>query len=166
VARVQVIGIGSPFGDDRLGWEAAEQLSERPEIRALAPGDIAITVRDRPGVLLLNEWSGAEKVILLDAVCSGATPGSLHCIGAESIRRGSKSRSSHGFGVAETLALAAALGQDLSCVVVRGVELDRDHGGEYLSEPVRVALPQLVEKVIADVLAAIASPVCCESSPD
>lgn len=36
---VQIIGIGSPFGDDRAGWEVIRRLEQRAATRAESAAD-------------------------------------------------------------------------------------------------------------------------------
>jgi hydrogenase maturation protease len=147
MARVHVIGVGSPFGDDRLGWLVAEMVQ-----RKLAPGTVDISTRDRPGTLLLNEWREDQRLVLVDAMQSGAQPGSLHRMAASEVGGETPGSSSHGFGVAAALALARVLGRDLSRATVFGVEMSTDQVADVLSEPVRAALPVLVDQIAAEVL--------------
>jgi hydrogenase maturation protease len=104
-------------------------------------------------------------VLLLDAVCSGAAPGTLHCIPAVQLRRFGATRSSHGFGVGEALALAGALGQNLEKIAVYGIEIDPDQQGDSLSGPVQAALGGLVDRVVQDVLRQLRYPVGGGPSP-
>jgi hydrogenase maturation protease len=147
VARVQVIGVGSPYGDDRLGWATAEMVQ-----RALDPEAVKVSICDRPGALLLSEWQEGQRLVLVDAMRSGAQPGSLHRIAACDIGEATSAASSHGFGVAEALALARVLGRDLSQATVFGVEMSPQQADDVLSDPVRRALPALVEQIAAEVL--------------
>lgn len=162
--RVRVVGIGSPFGDDRLGWEAVERIGASAELGSLSAGDVVLCARDRPGALLLEEWGDAENVLLIDAVCSGALPGVLHCLPAAQLSGFGSTRSSHGFGVGEALALAAALGHDLTNIAIYGVEIDPDQHGDSLSGPVQAALPGLVDRVVQDILKRVRSPAGTGSS--
>ncbi|OGI47788.1 MAG: hypothetical protein A2151_01195 [Candidatus Muproteobacteria bacterium RBG_16_65_34] len=157
---IHIIGIGSPFGDDRLGWVAAEQLRQSRGFAAFPPGSISISTRDRPGVLLAPEWEAAAKVLLLDAVRSGAPPGTLHRVeGKEIVSRG-RALSSHGLGVAEALELARALGAPVEAFVLHGIEADpRNDSGETLSAAVQRALPALCNRVEREVAERLASAV-------
>jgi hydrogenase maturation protease len=145
-AYIVIIGIGSPFGDDRLGWVAAEMLRAAPALQSAA-GPIEILVLDRPGSTLLSHWQNADTVILIDAIRSGQTPGSLHCIAADRIEGSSSTTSSHGFGVAAALDLARALGELPDRCYICGIEVDPAHAGEDLSPTTRAALPALVHRI-------------------
>ncbi len=146
--RVKIIGVGSPFGDDRLGWVAAEQLQDSPAIRSTS-GRIEVSVLDRPGAAIISQWNGANTVILIDAVHSGAAPGSVHCLAADGLDASWDTMSSHGFGIASTLALARTLGELPNRLYVCGIELDPAHTSGDLSPAVRAALPRLLHRIKA-----------------
>ncbi len=104
MSRTRIIGIGTRFGDDRAGLELAAQL------RAAPPCDSEVFASERPGVELIDMLAGAEAVIVLDAVRSGAVPGTIHDLALDDLPLPGVAVSSHGIGVADTLALGRALG--------------------------------------------------------
>jgi hydrogenase maturation protease len=63
------------------------------------------------GTALLESWKGADTVILIDAVASGAYPGTIHRLDARAqlLPAGFLHTSSHAFGVAQGVELARAL---------------------------------------------------------
>jgi hydrogenase maturation protease len=99
----RIIGIGSPFGADQAGWRAIELLDEAD----LA--DCELIRLDRPGSGLLNYFEGAEDVVLIDAVLADEAPGSAVRLQRDNLSAAACRTSSHGFGVAEALQLAARL---------------------------------------------------------
>jgi hydrogenase maturation protease len=118
-----VLGVGSPFGADRVGWCAVEAL--RPRL-----GDaLVFECCDRPGARLLPLMRGRCCVIIIDALL-GATPGSLHVLQAADLVRDAGT-AVHGFGVADALALAEALGDLPPRLVLIGVGVG---AGEALPE--------------------------------
>lgn len=106
--RLRVFGLGSPFGDDRLGWTAVEQLRTTPP--DLSGWTIEFDCLDRPGPSLIDKMAGVDAVILIDAVHSGAAPGSVFAIDRTELVRCGEGRSSHSLGVAEVLDLGERLG--------------------------------------------------------
>src|SRR3989338_4025301 len=108
--RVHIVGVGSPFGDDRLGWVAAESLQRSSAVNALEPGRIVISILDRPGAMLLAHCHDADHVIVMDAVRSGAVPGTRHRLSVSDLAGSRLPATSHGFGVAAALELARVLG--------------------------------------------------------
>jgi hydrogenase maturation protease len=145
-ARIKIIGIGSPFGDDRLGWVAAEQLQNSPVLR-FAEKQITIIVLDRPGPALISHWRDTDAVIIIDAVRSGAEPGTVHSITADSIASATGITSTHGFGIAAALELANTLGELPDKLSLCGIEMDPMSNGDEPGKKVRAALPLLVQEI-------------------
>lgn len=147
---VRILGIGSPAGDDQAGWLTIDALralgvSERP--------DIVLDTLDRPGAGLVALLDGAEHVLLIDALCSGGTPGDIRHFNANDWPAPGADLSSHGFGVLAALALAQALGSLPQRVEVYGIEIASAQAGAPISATVRAAAQTLARR-IADELAA------------
>jgi hydrogenase maturation protease len=145
---MRVIGVGSPFGDDRAGWHVAAKLEA--ELRRTASPSLGVDIRacDRPGAALVHLLAGVQHAVIVDvALSAGSRPGSVRWLSEGEIeaRRGV---SSHGFGVAEALALAHALGDAPSRVSVLAIAATRLQG-ETLSAPVREAVPVAVREILA-----------------
>ena len=99
---VRILCIGSPHEPDNLGFLTAHAL-----IGHFDPDKVEVLALDRPGPRLIEHMRGADTVILVDAVKSGAKPGSLHRLEGRALDSlVAHHTSSHGFGLAETLALA------------------------------------------------------------
>jgi len=148
-AAVRVFGIGSPFGDDRIGWLAADALES-----VFDPAYVVISKHDRPGAQLIALMSGAERVVLIDGVCTGAAPGTLHRLESEAIFSViARHTSSHGIGLAEAIKLGKILGDLPPWLVLWGIEIG-GMKGEAISQAARDALPRLVSAV-ADEIATI-----------
>lgn len=151
-SQVKIIGIGSPFGDDRFGWKAAEALQHSAAMNAVAPGRIETLALDRPGAMLPVHWRESDIVILLDAVRSGAAAGTRHCFEASDLPGTSMLCSSHGFGIVSAIELARALGSMPSRLLVRGMEADSSWTGFTLSPAVADALPAFVADIAQEAL--------------
>jgi hydrogenase maturation protease len=151
---VSVIGVGSPHGDDRLGWVVIEVLKQSARLAPLLPQRLRLDVRDRPGVMLLSAWHGAHTVILVDAVCSGAAPGSALRLADADINPPGSGVSTHDYGVAAAVALARALQQLPATLVLLGLEADPSSRGESLSPSLQAALPAFVQLIEHEVLTA------------
>jgi hydrogenase maturation protease len=113
-APLTVVGLGSPWGDDRVGWCVADALARR-----LRGTRARVVKLDRPGVGLLDEIAERPLVLLVDAADSGSAPGTLHSMTPEALlQAGGRAAGgasgaapgTHGIGVAETLALGRSLG--------------------------------------------------------
>lgn len=107
--KVRIVGVGSPFGEDRAGWQAARFLGEH---FALTYPNLlqSLDVLDRPGAALLNYLKPDDGVVLLiDAVVVRPGAPSVATYTLDELAEQAVI-SSHGFGVAETLALGHKLG--------------------------------------------------------
>lgn len=148
-----VIGIGNEYrGDDAIGLLAARAL------RARAGSSARVVESDGDCTALLETWKQAHTVILVDAVLSGARPGTIHRFDARTraIPRGCILSSTHAFGIADTLALAHVLGQLPACLIVYGLEGVHFAAGDRLSPAVQHALPRLLTRILADLESATA----------
>jgi hydrogenase maturation protease len=147
VTRTVVIGIGNPLrGDDAAGVVAAEQLRPRvPE------GVEVVSCKEEPS-RLMEAWDGAESVLLVDTVSSGAAPGTLHRFdaGDEAVPARTFRSSTHAIGIAETIELARALGRLPRRVRVYGIEAGGFATGSELTPAVEAAVAFLVRDVLAD----------------
>jgi len=90
---------------------------------------------------LLGYWDGADLAIVVDAVRSGAVPGTVTLTwfedGALTLRRAGRRRpSTHGLGVADVYCLAHELGLAPRRAALVGVEGQDFSHGEGLSKPV------------------------------
>jgi hydrogenase maturation protease len=148
--NILVIGVGNPYRrDDGAGLEAARKL------KAPADGAFAVTEHGGEGAALLEVWKGAGVVILLDAVQSGAPPGTIHRLDAGSQRLPATlfRTSTHAFSIAQAVELGRALGQLPHNVIVYGIEGKEFEAGTGLSREVENALPVLVESVLEEIRA-------------
>ncbi|MFZ5491333.1 MAG: hydrogenase maturation protease [Pseudomonadota bacterium] len=144
MARPCVFGIGNPSRrDDGVGvWVAqalAARLDDRADVRVL--GDDSFE--------LVDALAGARAALLVDAVQSGAAPGTVHRFDALAgpLPAALLRCSTHLLGVAEAVELARALGQLPARLQVYGIE-GADFGiGEGLSPPVAAAAAALVDEL-------------------
>jgi hydrogenase maturation protease len=143
---VLVIGIGNRLrGDDAVGPLVAEAVGRRRSVRAIEHGGA--------GLSLIDAWQGAETVVLIDAVRSGATAGRVHRIDLidETLDVSPWTGSTHAFSLAETLELARGLGRLPRRLVFVGVEAATFEIGADLSPAVRDAIPALVGAVAGEI---------------
>ncbi len=145
----RIIGIGSAFGDDQLGWQVITEL------QAVLAVDISIDLLQcaSPASELLGLLRGAKRVILVDAVHSQLFPvGMLQCWQRlEELPK--QGLSSHGVDIATILQLAEILGHGLRWKVY-GVEIELESLQQMncpLSEPVAAIIPSLVQQIQHDI---------------
>lgn len=119
--RLCIVGIGSPFGDDTLGWEAVSVLEQSKLVNA--EYDIVFKQADRPGAKLLDIIAGESAVVLIDAMRSAAPAGTVHSIDRDQLDRHGERMSSHALGVAEVLVLGEILGDLPDRLWLIGIEV-------------------------------------------
>lgn len=145
-----VIGIGNPLrGDDGAGLVVAALVAQS------APAGVTVLAFEREPVDLIEEMAGAQAVWLIDAVSSGASPGTLLRLDAsnEPVPAGLFGVSTHHFGLADALELARGLGRLPPQVIVHGVEGASFASGPELSTEVARATGRLAALVAAEVAA-------------
>lgn len=102
---------------------------------------------------LIDTWEPSDEVWLVDAVSSGAAPGTVHRIDAS--ERGLPAEifraSTHHLGVPEAVELARALGRLPRRVIVYGVEGADFDAGRGITPEIAAAAEQVVEAVREEV---------------
>jgi len=144
-AAVVVIGVGNALrADDAAGVLVARRL--RP-----SPG-VEICEQSGEATALLEALRGRAAVLVVDAA-AGAEPGRLHRLdaSAQPLPQRLFGSSTHGFGVAEGIELARALGVLPPVCIVYAVEGGRFETGAPMSEAVVCALPVLAERMTKEI---------------
>jgi len=145
-APVLLIGIGNSYrGDDAVGLAVARRIGE------LALDDVSVIETSGEGTQLIEAWQGASRVVVVDAVCSGSPPGTVHCFDAiaQKIPAELFRYSTHTIGVAAALELARALDRLPESLILFGIEGSDFTAGANLSENVENALMTVVESIAA-----------------
>jgi hydrogenase maturation protease len=98
---------------------------------------------------LIEQWSGAGPVLVVDAVRSGAEPGTIHALDASSTRIPVElfNGSTHALGLAEAVELARALDRLPPSLLVYGIEGRSFAAGQALTTEVERAVGSLVRRL-------------------
>jgi hydrogenase maturation protease len=120
-ARANIFAFGSPYGDDSIGWLLAERL-----LSAQRPSDDGIRVSqlDRPVLTLTQRLEPEVPTLIIDAMVSGQTVGSLQELTLAQIPDALPQMSSHGYGLLASLQLAKALGRLPSVCLILAIEIN------------------------------------------
>jgi len=137
-----IVGLGSPHGDDQLGWMAVDRL------RLRLPAGVC-AVKAASGVELLEFLVGQEDILIVDAAAPACRPGTIRsfiwpCAGLAA----HLPWSTHGLGVVEALQLAQTLGRIPTQVVIATVEAHTTTPGLPLSPAAARGLDDLVESIL------------------
>jgi hydrogenase maturation protease len=136
---VIVIGIGNEFRhDDAIGLIVARRLRELGVAAEEVEPDVAI---------LADRWNGVDGVVLVDAVSSGAAPGTIHQLDVttEPAQLNLFKGSTHALGLPEAIELSRQLGRLPRRVIVLGIEGEDFSPGVGLSPKVERVVPRLIE---------------------
>jgi len=150
-ATICVIGVGSPEGDDCLGWEVAQWLADDTDLRDSCGNHLKVECVTHPGAIA-DALAGCRHALVVDAVRSGKPAGTLHSMGLESVEDVVPALSSHGLDLITALHLARELEPGLQGMHLYGIEADLPRDGAGLSEPVQQALGPLVRRLRRAVL--------------
>lgn len=157
MTSIRILGIGSPFGDDRLGWMAIDLLIKHKKIKALN-NCVYLEKTDRPGLNLLTLLHDAKTVFLVDAVKLGAPLGTIHRLENREIERLIAPVSTHQIGIGEALRMGRMLNQIPDNIILYGVEIAEVCIKVKISSQVSQALKTLVEQLAEEIAEHIAPP--------
>jgi hydrogenase maturation protease len=146
-----IIGVGNLYrGDDAVGILIARKLKK------LNLNNVCVKELSGEGTSLMEAWKGFDRVIIADAVSSGASPGSMRRLDVlkESIPANYFSCSSHNFGVAEGIEMARTLDQLPKSIELFGIEGKNFQPGECISPEMDKAIESAVQEIIKSISSA------------
>ena len=146
--NILVIGVGNPYRrDDGAGLAAARKLKD------FADETFSVAENGGEGAALIEAWKDAGALVLLDAVQSGAEPGTIHRLDATSqpLPATLFRTSTHAFSIAQAVELGRVLGQLPKRVIVYGIEGKEFQAGTGLSHEVESAVAEVVERVLEEI---------------
>jgi hydrogenase maturation protease len=151
--RRLVVGLGSvDRGDDAAGPIVAGLVAD--ELAAHGPDDIEVVEHEDP-TALVELMSRFDAVVVVDAVRSGAPPGTVSVRTVDPHGPALPARAqpgpagTHGLGLASAIELARALDRLPQELTIVGIDSVGFGHGQPLSEPVLQAVPDAVGVVLA-----------------
>jgi hydrogenase maturation protease len=145
---ILIIGVGNAYrGDDAVGLRIAQDIKKK------SPDHVNVIEQSGDGISLMDSWKDSDAVILIDAVHSGAQPGTIHRfdVHTQTIPTKFFHYSTHAFGVAEAIELARALKQLPQNLIVYGIEGKCFEAGIGLSLEVEKAVEKVMLRVKQDI---------------
>jgi hydrogenase maturation protease len=144
--RTLVLGMGNPIlSDDGFGLVVIERLRKQE-----LPDGVRVTGSEVAGLRLLELMRGHDKVVIVDALCSGShDPGEVVRFSGDDFKGGHRYMAAHSLGIRTVLELGEALGYDMPAeVVAYAVEaVDVETFSEQLSPPVAAAVDEVLDLV-------------------
>jgi hydrogenase maturation protease len=143
---VILIGVGNGWrGDDGAGLAVARRVAD------LAPAGVEVREVEGDATALVEAWSGAEHVVVVDAAESGAVAGTVQRFDARAqpLPVRSLRSSTHAFGVADAVELSRSLGRLPDRLEVYAIEGAGFVAGERLSPAVERAVADLAAELSA-----------------
>ncbi len=141
-----VLGVGNVLmGDDGLGSRAVRAFEARYEL----PPGVEVIDGGTGGLALLELLQGFESVIVIDAILSGAEPGTIERYGGEELK-GAKHpprASAHQVGLYELIETARFSGHAPSVTLI-GVVPEKVLAGSGLSKTLQKTIGPVTEKIV------------------
>lgn len=162
--RTLCIGLGSPHGDDQVGWRIVERLAGKfaePSARTSSVRSAATLVLAASAVEILDRLADCERLVVVDASQGLGEPGQVVRLAWPS-RRISHVRGSgtHDVSLADSLALAGTLRMLPRDVSIWCVEGERFDPTPSMSERVAAAIPGAAERIRESILTSASAHAC------
>ena len=146
--KVLVIGVGNPYRrDDGAGVVVIDRLRQQGH------PDIEVVEESGEPVALIARWTDHPFVIMVDAVTSGAPPGTIARIecsnGTWQQGTSVSAASTHGLGIADAVELGGVLKRLPERLLIFGIESADVSNGRGLTSAVAAAVDDVV-RAIAD----------------
>jgi hydrogenase maturation protease len=146
--RTLVIGLGNPIlRDDSVGLRVVRALRDRLD----GVPRVEVAEDFHGGLRLMERLIGFDRAVVIDAIVTGAAPGTLHVMSGDG-RPTQRSASAHDVDLTTALAVGRQAGARLPAaedILVVGIEAeDVLEFGEQLSQAVEAAIPRAVEVVL------------------
>lgn len=147
--RQVIVGIGNAFrGDDGIGRHVARRLLD------FVPPDVVVLEENGEAANLMAAWDHADRAILIDAMTTGAAPGTVMRFNATDLplpREMFPHFSTHTYSVSESIELARTLERLPSRVVVYGIEGKDFETGAGLSPEVERAATNVIDLILREI---------------
>jgi hydrogenase maturation protease len=144
-----VIGVGnSERGDDGAGPEVIRLLGSMAP-----PGMGLLATSGSDPATIMDAWAGVGTAIVVDAMISGAAPGSVTRFDLTQGPLPSAVRlvSTHALGATTAVELARALGRLPARLIIYGIEAGTMGDGSGLSPPVAAAVDVAARLILEEV---------------
>ncbi len=133
------------YKDEGIGVHVIQEMETMK-----LPGHIELLDIGTSTMDLIAYLDGVEKLIVIDAMKAGGTPGTIYkCKPEDLLPKEDGPVSLHDIGLLETLIMAKKKGLEIDTVVI-GVEPKIFDWGMELSEEVKEKIPAIIEAVLKE----------------
>ena len=146
--NILILGLGNILlGDEGVGVRVIEQLFSHP-----LPDEIEVIDGGTAGYELINFFEGKEKVIIVDAVKTDDTPGSVYKMDLSIVQEDETVQLSlHQIGLKNVFKMASMMDLNPEVTLVGIVPKDYQDYNIGLSEEVEKAIPLAIETVLKEI---------------
>ena len=146
--NILILGLGNILlGDEGVGVRVIEQLFSHP-----FPDEIEVIDGGTAGYELINFFEGKEKVIIVDAVKTDDTPGSVYKMDLSVVQEDETVQLSlHQIGLKNVFKMASMMDLNPEVTLVGIVPKDYQDYNIGLSEEVEKAIPLAIETVLKEI---------------
>jgi hydrogenase maturation protease len=145
---VLILGIGNILlRDEGVGVRVVETV-----LKGDLPAGVEVLDGGTSGAGLIDEIADRHKLIAIDSMQAGASPGSVFRLGMDDLLRDPDQLSLHEFGLLDTLMMARRLGCAPGEVVIFGIQPKDIRTGLELSPEIEALIPGLVKLVLSEAL--------------
>jgi len=142
--RSLILGLGNAIlGDDAVGLRVARAIAER---WGMTEG-LMVAEEESGGLALVEQLAGFDRVLLVDAIQTGAAPGTLHRLAVDSIPT-QRTATAHGINLRLALEVGRRSGVSLppdSAISILGIEAAEVMTfSDTLSLEVQLAIPAAI----------------------
>ena len=144
---ILIVGVGTAYrNDDAAGLIVAERLKAR------LPEGVAVITHEGEGVSLMEQLADSEVAVVIDAMYSGAEPGTIRRFDAiaQPLPAQLFRYSTHAVGIAQAIELGRALGKLPHRLIVYGIEGQDFEAGAQLSPEVESSIETVLSRVLEE----------------
>lgn len=145
-SQLKVIAVGNDlYGDDGVGNAVLNALKQIPEMK-----DVELIDGATDALGLIDHFSGANHVIIVDAAQMGEEPGTVKVFSKEEVKLKIKMDhlSVHGISLAETFDIAMVVDSLPKKITIIGIEPKNIGISQKLSDVVMQSIPEVVSNII------------------
>ena len=148
--KTVVLGVGNLLlSDEGVGVHVINKMMDMD-----FPPDVELVEGGVDGLYLMNVVVGTERLIIIDAVQGGESPGSIYKFEPEDLatRIDTSKMSVHQIGILEVIQMSALVGK-LPKITIIGIEPKSIDMGMELTPEIKSKVPRIIELVLDELKA-------------